>query len=64
VEREWRCALERRGIEFIDPVPLADPDEVPPPAELGVELHFDDWLLAYRSRCRRSGILGRLLGRD
>jgi hypothetical protein len=46
VEREWRCALERRGLGFIDPVPLASPKEVPPPPELASK-HFNDWVLAY-----------------
>lgn len=48
VEREWRCALETRGIGFIDPVPLVSPEVVPPPKELADELHFGEWLLAYR----------------
>jgi hypothetical protein len=47
VEKEWRCALEARGIDFIDPVPLESPDIAPPPIEL-VELHFNDWELAYQ----------------
>jgi hypothetical protein len=47
VEREWRCALERKGIDFINPVPLVSPAAIPPPKELG-ELHFNDWVLAYR----------------
>lgn len=47
VEREWRCALETRGIGFIDPVPLVSPELVPPPRELG-GLHFNDWMLAYK----------------
>jgi len=34
VEKEWRCALERRGENFIDPVPLVSPDIVRPPEEL------------------------------
>jgi hypothetical protein len=46
VEREWRCALETRGIDFIDPVPLVDPDRVPPPAELASK-YFNDWVLAF-----------------
>ena len=49
VDMEWRWALERRGIEFIDPVPLVSPEEVPPPEELGGK-HFKDWVLAYRRR--------------
>jgi hypothetical protein len=46
VEREWRCALEARGLDYIDPVPLVSPDRVPPPPELA-PLHFDDWMLAF-----------------
>jgi hypothetical protein len=46
VEREWRYALASRGLDFIDPVPLDSPDEVPPPPELG-SLHFNDWVLAF-----------------
>ena len=46
VEREWRCALEIRGLDFIDPVPLVSPELVPPPAELAAK-HFNDWVLAF-----------------
>ncbi|MGR9088054.1 MAG: TIR domain-containing protein [Gammaproteobacteria bacterium] len=46
VEREWRLALQKRGIEYIDPVPLEEPDFVPPPHELAA-LHFNDAYLAY-----------------
>ena len=49
VEMEWRCALNSRGIEFIDPVPLVSPEDVPPPEELSGK-HFKDWVLAYRRR--------------
>jgi len=49
VEKEWRCAVETRGIGFIDPVPLVSPEVVPPPKELG-ELHFNDWVLAFKRR--------------
>ncbi len=49
VEKEWRCALRERGIEFIDPVPLESPRESPPPPELS-SLLFNDWELAFR-RC-------------
>ncbi len=34
VEKEWRCALDRRGVDYIHPVPLVDPGLCPPPAEL------------------------------
>ncbi len=47
VDREWRFALAKHGIEFIDPVPLVSPQEAPPPSELA-SLHFNDWLLAFR----------------
>lgn len=53
VEMEWRCALNSRGIEFIDPVPLVSPEEVPPPKELSGK-HFKDWVLAYRRRSPRT----------
>jgi hypothetical protein len=46
VEKEWRTALEVRGIEFIGPVPLADPTAVSPPSELQA-LHFNDYYLAH-----------------
>jgi len=52
VDWEWRCAFENRGIEFIDPVPLIPPDVVPPPSELSRELHFNDWVLAFKSTRR------------
>jgi molecular chaperone DnaK len=47
VEKEWRCALTSRGADFIDPVPLVSPKDVPPPEELS-KMHFNDWSLAYR----------------
>jgi len=47
VEREWRFGLEKKGVSFIDPVPLVDPRKVPPPPELGDTKHFNDWTLAY-----------------
>jgi hypothetical protein len=46
VEKEWRCALKTRGINFIDPVPLVSPEKVPPPPELA-EKHFYDRMLAF-----------------
>jgi len=46
VEREWRFALSRRGLNYIDPVPLEEPDCAPPPQELS-ELHFSDAYIAY-----------------
>ena len=49
VEKEWRCALGTRGIDYIHPVPLADPREVRPPQEL-VGKHFESptrWAIEY-----------------
>ena len=46
VEREWRLALESRGLDYIDPIPLEEPESVPPPSELN-DLHFSDAYLAY-----------------
>lgn len=48
VEKEWRYALERRGSDFISPVPLVDPGKTPPPAELQ-DRHFKDIFLALLS---------------
>ncbi|MFW9866546.1 MAG: tetratricopeptide repeat protein [Candidatus Thorarchaeota archaeon] len=41
VDKEWRYAYEKRGVEFIHPVPLEDPDIAPPPRELESR-HFYD----------------------
>jgi len=49
VEKEWRCAYDTRGLEFIDPVPLVSPREVPPPSELASK-HFNDWVLGFMTR--------------
>lgn len=46
VEKEWRCALDARGLDFIDPVPLEGPEHAPPPKELAAK-HFNDPLLAF-----------------
>ena len=62
VEKEWRYALKTRGLDFIDPVPLAPPDEVPPPQELA-EKHFNDWVLAFRRNRRKDSFFGGLLRR-
>ncbi len=39
VEREWRTALAKRGLKFIDPFPLVSPELIPPPQPLS-SLHF------------------------
>jgi hypothetical protein len=46
VAREWSLALTKRGLTYIDPVPLQDPRHAPPPDELS-DLHFNDAYLAY-----------------
>jgi TIR domain len=48
VNFEWRYALDQRGLDFIDPVPLQPPTVVPPPAELA-HLHFSDWTLGFNT---------------
>lgn len=49
VEKEWKCALQTRGVDYIDPVPLVSPAAIPPPPELAA-LHFNDWMLAFTRR--------------
>lgn len=44
VEKEWRYALERKGLSGIEPVPIEPPDACPPPEELR-QKHFNDKLL-------------------
>jgi serine/threonine protein kinase len=53
VEKEWRFALQERGLEFIHPVPLVDPRLVPPPTELA-QLHFGDIFLMYLNYAKNS----------
>ena len=48
VEKEWKLAIKRRGVEYIDPVPLVDPEIAPAPKELA-SLHFNDAWIAYIS---------------
>ena len=44
VETEWRYALEQKGVEGIEPVPIDPPSVCPPPEELNRKF-FDDRLL-------------------
>ncbi len=44
VEMEWRCAMQSKGIESIEPIPIDPPDQCPPPQELQSK-HFNDSLL-------------------
>lgn len=46
VEKEWRYALENKGLDAIEPVPLDPPTECPPPEELKSK-HFNDRTLLY-----------------
>ena len=46
VEKEWRYALDRRGLDFINPLALEDPRNVSPPPELSSK-HFNDMMLAF-----------------
>jgi len=44
VEFEWRYALEKKGDDCIEPIPIEPPEECPPPAELQ-QKHFNDKLV-------------------
>ena len=44
VEREWRYALEHKGKDVIEPIPIDTPDVCPPPLELQGK-HFNDKML-------------------
>ena len=46
VTKEWRLALQAKGLDFIDPVPLESPTDAPPPPELAAK-HFNDPVLAF-----------------
>ncbi len=46
VDKEWRYALEHKGLDGIEPIPLETPDQCPPPPELATK-HFDDKWLYY-----------------
>ena len=44
VDAEWRYALEHKGVDSIEPVPIDPPGSCPPPVELSCK-HFNDKLL-------------------
>ena len=44
VDAEWHYALEQKGVECIEPIPIESPDDCPPPTELNHK-HFNDKLL-------------------
>jgi hypothetical protein len=54
VEKEWRCAMNQRGIDIIYPIPLVDPAIVKPPVELREHVHFDNWSRIYRDYYTRT----------
>ena len=41
VEKEWNYALDNRDLDFIQPIPLEDPDTAPPPEKLASRHFFD-----------------------
>ena len=60
VEQEWRYAMKKRGVGFINPVPLVDPCKVPAPIELADQKHFDDWTNIYSEYERSLSTLDRI----
>jgi hypothetical protein len=44
VTEEWKAALKSKGCEYIQPIPLVDVRQVPPPDPLSKCLHFEDTL--------------------
>ena len=44
VDMEWRYALQTKGEEGIEPIPIDSPEICPPPKELQ-DKHFNDKLL-------------------
>lgn len=46
VEKEWRHALEQKGLDFIDPITI-DPLAICPPPEELRDKHFNDRMLYY-----------------
>lgn len=48
VDFEWRHMYRKRGIDYIDPIPLESPKICPPPTELS-NLHFDERWIYYRN---------------
>ncbi|MFW9866515.1 MAG: toll/interleukin-1 receptor domain-containing protein [Candidatus Thorarchaeota archaeon] len=41
VEKEWKFAYDNRGLDFIQPVPLEDPDTAPLPEKIASKHFFD-----------------------
>jgi hypothetical protein len=63
VEREWQHALVKKGLAFIEVVPLADPRKVAPPKPLADDKHLEDWTLAFLEYEKSLTPWGRLLVR-
>ena len=53
VEKEWRYALENKGDECIEPVPIEPQGECPPPPEELSHKHFNDPLLYVINACKK-----------
>lgn len=47
VDYEWRYTYDKKGIDCIEPIPIEDPSNCPPPEELK-EKHFNDLLIYLR----------------
>jgi hypothetical protein len=60
VDREWRYGMQKKGLGFIDPVPLSDPRKAPPPTELADHKHFSDWTLIYSEYEKSRSVWDRL----
>ena len=43
IEQEWRYGMQKKGVGFIDLVPLVDPNKAPPPLELADQRLFRGW---------------------
>lgn len=55
VDYEWRLALQKRGLDYIHPIPLTQPPHRPIPQELQ-ELHFRNMELVVAQGLRASGL--------
>lgn len=53
LDKEWRCAPNRRQLHYIDPCPLMSPEEVPPPPDLESLHLYDRWLVYEDGRAAR-----------
>ena len=51
VGKEWRYALDTKGLDSIEPIPLEPPEMCPPPAELSGK-HFNDKYMYFSRNCR------------